>query len=106
MKVYRIVNRDKQAKILIVKTHIGDKCIRNISEIQFPTVFDPRELTVNPHSIATIIAIDMILLSHVREIQVPDPIFTVEAYEKSSITYRNVSGHCNSPFIRECEPLS
>jgi hypothetical protein len=72
MKVYRIVNRDKQAKILIVKTHIGYELIRNISKIPFPPVFDSREPTVNPHAKATIIAVDMILLSHVRGIQVPD----------------------------------
>lgn len=105
VKIYRISSRDQQAKILIVKTHIGDQRIGNISEIQIPHLFDPREPTVNPHTKATIITVDMILLTHVRKIQIPDSILTVKAYEKSSITYGDVSGHCESPFAYSIRSL-
>jgi len=39
------------------------------------------------------------------DLQIPDSILTVKAYEKSSITYGDVSGHCESPFAYSIRSL-
>lgn len=58
----------------------------------------PGEDPVSPNTDHAIIAVDMVFLADVREIQIPDSIFTVKADEQPSITYGDVSGHWKRPF--------
>jgi hypothetical protein len=43
------------------------------------------------------IAADMIFLSHMGKVEIPDPIVVVEADQELAVSDRNVSGHGHSP---------
>jgi hypothetical protein len=82
----------------MVQGHVRDEGVLLIEELLFPFVTEPGKPIPGSHTEAAEVAAYMILLPHMREIEVPNEIILVKTNQKATVPYRDVTRHGSTPF--------
>jgi hypothetical protein len=79
----------------VIEAHLGDQGVGIITKIPLPIRTDPGKLAIRPDPEPEGVPAHVILLPHVGEVKVPDPVILVKTDEEPVISDRDVTGHAN-----------
>ncbi len=93
MKIDRVPAGHEQAQLRMVQVHSGYRGIGFKGLLQTPPLWDPAKMISGQEAETAHVAADMIFLSHMGKVEIPDPIVVVKADQKLTVSHRNVAGH-------------
>jgi hypothetical protein len=80
----------------MVDRNLGDQRAWKVAEIPLPILPHPRKLILEPDPEAEGVTADMVLLSHVRKVEISNGIILIKTDEKLAIPNRDISRHAVS----------